>query len=82
MNELSYTRILLLEIRDRITDHVVINDLIVKSLHLHLQTKRYDTIEMVYGKEFMDALIKIHEEYELYEECAEMVKQINNIPNI
>ena len=82
MNELTHTRILLLEIRDRISEHVTINDPIVKSLHFHLCVKRYDTIEMIHGKEFMCALIKLYEECELYEECAEMIRQSKAISDI
>lgn len=72
----------MLEIRDRISEHVIINEQEVKSLHFHLLVKRYDTIEMIHGKEFMRALIKLYEECELYEECAEMLRQSKNIPDI
>lgn len=72
----------MLEIRSRISEHVMINDQLVKSLHFHLLVKRYDTIEMIHGKEFMCALIKLYEEYELYEECAEMLRQSKTISDI
>jgi len=79
MTELTQVRILMLEIRSRIDQHVTINDSIVKSLCLHLKTRKYDTIKLIHGDEFMRALIQLYEESELYEECAEMIRQTKAI---
>lgn len=81
-NKLSQVRILMLEIRHRIDSPVIINDNEVKSLYLNLITEKYDTIELIHGKEFMDTLIKIYEEMELYENCAEMLVQSNQLAKL
>ena len=81
-NTLSQVRLIMLEIRSRITDPVIINDQEVKSLYLNIVTEKYDTIELIHGKEFMDALIKIYEEVELYESCAEMLAQSNQLAKL
>jgi len=82
MDKLSKIRILMLEIRHRIDSTVVINDSEVKSLYLNIVTEKYDTIELIHGKEFMNALIKIYEEVELYEDCAEMLAQSNQLAKL
>ena len=72
----------MLEIRSRIDDKVVINDSEVRSLYFNLITEQYVTIELIHGSKFMDALIKIYEEVELYETCARIVKQRKELADL
>jgi len=62
----------MLEIRDRIDVPVTINESEAESLYINLITENYMTIRMVHGQEFMNALIDIYAEVELYETCADM----------
>jgi len=79
MNKLSKIRILMLEIRDRIDVPVTINESEVKSLYLNLITENYKTIRIVHGQEFMNALIDIYAEVELYETCADMHRDCEHV---
>lgn len=71
-------RILIYEIRDRYPDVVnfIVTPQDVKSILLYLITKKYDTIMYLYGYKFLIGILKMYEEYENFEECAEIIKQI------
>ena len=72
-------RLMMLVIKERITSEVEINDSTVSSLALNLISGKYDTIVMYHGQEFAEALLKIYEDCELYETCAYIKEDIENV---
>ena len=76
---LTQIRLMMLVIRERIASKVEINDSTVSSLALNLISGKYDTIVMYHGQEFAEALLKIYEDCELYETCAYIKEDIENV---
>lgn len=73
-------RIMVYEIRERNPDAVqfVPRTSDIKSILLCLSTKKYSTIMYMYGYTFLLEILKLYEEYENYEECGEIIKQIED----
>lgn len=78
-NEETAVRIMIYEIREQNPASVrfVVTPGDVKTILLYLKTKKYDTIMYLYGHPFLLEILKTFEKYENYEECNEIVKQIN-----
>ena len=77
-NHETLVRILVYEIRLRNPKAVkfIVNTSTVKSILLHLKTQKFDVLMYLYGHPFVIELLKILEEYEEYEMCAEIKRQI------
>ena len=76
---LTQIRLMMLVIKGRIASKVEINYSTVSSLALNLINGKYDTIVMYHGQEFAEALLKIYEDCELYETCAYIKEDIENV---
>jgi hypothetical protein len=77
-NSETLTRILLYEIRERNPNAIrfVISPSVVKTVLLHIVLKNFDTLMYIYGHQFLIELLKVYEEFEVYENCDEIKKQI------
>lgn len=78
LTDVQATRLLIYEIRDRNPDAVkfVIDESTCKTVHFYLMTKKFDTIMYLFGHSFLLEIMKTLEQFEIYEGCAEIVKQI------
>ena len=76
-------RILMYEIRDKNPDSInfVISPKNVETIAKNLIEKRYDKLISMYGMNFVNEILKMHEEYENYEECSIIVTKINKNKN-
>jgi len=78
INEITAVRIMIYEIRERNPDAVkfVVTPTEVKTILFFLKIKKYDTLMYLYGHQFLIEIMKTFEAVENYEECVEIVKQI------
>jgi len=78
INDETAVRIMIYEIRDKNPGLVpfVVTPELVKSMLFYLQTRKYDTIMYIYGYKFLLAIMHMFEEAENYEECQEILNQI------
>ena len=76
ISHITGVRIMMLEIRNRIDEYVEINESTVKSLYLNLLTDNYGTIMMYHGEDFINQILAMFEECELYETCILIRDQI------
>lgn len=67
------------EIRDRKPELVrfVVDEWVVTSIHSYMETRRYELLMCCYGHQFLLEIMKMFEDAENYEECDEIVRQIN-----
>lgn len=72
-------RIMVYEIRDKNPESVrfTVNQSAVKSILFCLKIKAYTTLIYSFGIGFVLELLDLCEEVENYEECAEIMKQVN-----
>lgn len=71
-------RMMIYEIRARNPDAVrfAVTPGDVRSILLCMATERYDTVMYAYGHAFLLEVLRLHEECERYDACAEMKRQI------
>lgn len=78
INEETAVRLMVYEIRDRNPEAVkfVPKTTDIKSILLHMKTRKYDTLMYLYGYKFLLEVLNLFEKNENYEECSHIVKQI------
>ena len=78
ITELTAIRIMIYEIRESNPNAVrfVVTPRDVSTVLLYMKTQKYDTLMYLYGHPFLLEIMRIFESAENYEECAEIVKQI------
>lgn len=73
-------RILIYEIRDKNPEAVkfIVSANEVETISKNLIEKKYDVLIKLYGKDFVNGILKMHEEYENFEECSIIINKIKN----